>query len=264
MFSKLVRNRRCEQTVSYSGSYSKWEEASSKSKGYFQKNILEKKILALDQILVGSKKCEKDTILYSDYQYSLPTILGLNFASNKDGTPIYVLDYGGGFASSYFRNLNILKKFNLNWIVFEQDHIVEIGNKKFEKINQISFINSSQLQEQYDDFNFNLVLFGSSIQFFPNPSKILNGFSGKSIKSIVVEQSPFVQKGPSKITVQNVKDPIYNASYPAWHFNEDEFRSWVDPHFDTEYRMVNSHVINDCEGFTSSLIDFVFVRKNSY
>ena len=251
------------ETVSYSGCYTTWEEAESESKGYDQKNIFEKNLLALEQILVGNKKCEKDTILYDDYQYSFPTILGLNFASNQNDNPISVLDYGGGFASSYFRNYKILKQFKLNWTVVEQDHIVEAGIQKFKGINQISYLTNTQLQEHLDQFNFNLVLLGSSIQFFANPAEILKSFSSQNLRSIVVEQTPFVEGGSSRITIQNVKEPVYDASYPVWHFNETEFRSWIDPQFETEFRMVNPHVSNACAGFTSHLIDFVFVRKDS-
>ena len=263
IFSRFIHHRKKEEEVSYSGSFTTWAEAESQSEGYDQKNIFQKNLSALEQIMVGNKKCEKDTILYDDYQYSLPTILGINFAANQDNKPIYVLDYGGGFASSYFRNFGILKKFNLNWTVVEQDHIVEIGNQKFKGVDQISFLTRSLLQERYDDFSFHLVLLGSSIQFFANPSKILGSFSSQSLKSIVVEQTPFVENGSSKITIQNVREPVYEASYPVWHFNEVEFRSWIDPLFETEYRMVNPHVCNSCTGFTSHLIDFVFVNKSS-
>ena len=258
----MFQSRNDNEVVSYSGNYTTWGEAEAESKGYDQKNIFEKNLFALEQILAGNKKCEKDTILFDDYQYSFPTILGINFALKQDGNTISVLDYGGGFASSYFRNYKILKQFKLNWTVVEQDHIVEIANQKFQGINQISFLTNTQLQEHVDKFNFNLVLLGSSIQFFANPSKILKSLSSQNLKSIVVEQTPFVKHGPSRITIQNVKEPVYDASYPAWHFNEIEFRSWIPPHFETEYRMVNPHVSNTCLGFTSYLIDIVFVRNN--
>jgi hypothetical protein len=107
------------------------------------------------------------------------------------------------------------------------------------------------------------VLLGSSIQFFANPAKILKSFYSQSLKSIVVEQTPFVESGSSRITIQNVKEPVYDASYPVWHFNEVEFRSWIGSQFETEFRMVNPHVSNTCSGFTSHLIDFVFVKKSS-
>lgn len=258
----MFQSRNGNEVVNYTGNYSTWKEAESESKGYDQKNIFDKNLSSLEHILAGNKKCEKDTILYDNYQYSFPTILGLNFASNQDGNTISVLDYGGGFASSYFRNYKILKQFKLSWTVVEQDHIVDIANQKFKGINQISFLTNAQLQEHVNKFNFNLVLLGSSIQFFANPSRILKSFSSQNLKSIVVEQTPFVKHGPSRITIQNVKEPVYDASYPAWHFNESEFRSWIAPHFETEYRMVNPHVSNICLGFTSHLIDIVFVRNN--
>ena len=258
----MFQSRNDNEVVSYSGNYTTWGEAESESKGYDQKNIFEKNLFALEQILAGNKKCEKDTILFDDYQYSFPTILGLNFALNQEDNPISVLDYGGGFASSYFRNYKVLKNFQLNWAVVEQDHIVEVGTQKFKDINQISFLTNAQLHESVDKFNFDIVLLGSSIQFFANPAKILKSFYSQNLNSIVVEQTPFVKHGPSRITIQNVKEPVYDASYPAWHFNEIEFRSWIPPHFETEYRMVNPHVSNTCLGFTSYLIDIVFVRNN--
>ena len=65
----------------------------------------------------------KRHIFYDEFQYSLPLLLGLNFLQKV--AKIRLLDFGGSFASSYFRNLDIVEQFDLSWIVIEQKNLVK-------------------------------------------------------------------------------------------------------------------------------------------
>ena len=251
-----------EKTVSYKGVFESWEQATKNSAGYDSECILKKSNDTLDKIITGAKKCEKDTISFDEYQYSLPLLLGLNYITKAAKDNLYVLDFGGSFASSYFRNFDVLENLNVKWTVVEQKKIVEIALAKLKHINNLSFITSSELDLEKKKKSYNVVLFGSSLQFMQSPSDTIKNVIHQGVESIIFEQTPVVNSGERKLTVQEVKEPIYDASYPAWHFNEKELFDWIGPTFLLRHKLINPHVTNHCDGFESKLFDYVFTKKS--
>ncbi len=173
-----------------------------------------------------------------------------------------VLDYGGGLASTFFRNFEIVKGLGLYWTIIEQKHIVDVANKMLGKIPNLKFISSSDLTNQ-KNISYDVLIFGSSLQFMENPKDLVARLYHDKLQTIVFEQIPFMKKGPTRLTVQQIKEPIYNASYPAWHFNENEFQSWINNAFVKKLRTVNPHVTNSFGDFHSNLIDLVYMRNTS-
>jgi hypothetical protein len=95
-----------------------------------------------------------------------------------------------------------------------------------------------------------------------SPSDTIKNVIHQGVESIIFEQTPVVNAGERKLTVQEVKEPIYDASYPAWHFNEKELFDWIGPTFLLRHKSINPHVTNHCDGFESKLFDYVFTKKS--
>ncbi len=248
--------------VTYIGPFNSWSEALNSSTGYYDPAITVKAVSALNKILSGEKTCEKDTILFDDYQYSLPLILGINYILKSIKGKIVVLDYGGSFASSFFRNFDILKGFDIQWIVVEQENIVEIARKKLNHFKELKFITDSDFKKTDNSFHYDIVLFGSSLQFLKNPSLEISKLLHRGLRSMIFEQTPFVVTGSRQLTVQQIKEPIYVSSYPAWHFEECEFMTWIGNKYKLRYKSQNPHVTNYCDNFTSVLNDLVFTKSS--
>ena len=260
---KIKINKITESTVSYFGNFSCWEDAISKSKGYNDIEILKKTTESFKKVLSGKFKCERDTYLFKEYQYSLPLLLGLCFTQKKVNK-IKLLDFGGSFASCYYRNFDALKQFDLNWTVVEQKRIVENAKNMIPEDKSLSFIEESELQQIKEKRDYNVVLFGSCLQFFEKPFDIISKVIGDSVKTVILEQTPVIHESTlSRITVQKVGKPLYESSYPAWHFSEKELLSWFKDRFKLRYRFNGPHIINNCEGFQSQLEDYVFTIKES-
>ena len=262
-FSNSYFSRENKDCVSYTGPFSNWDDAVSFSTGYCNSTITQKAVSAITKILSGEKKCEKDTILFDEYQYSLPLLLGLNFTLKYIKQKITVLDYGGSFASSFFRNFDILSNFNVRWIVVEQEHIVNIAKEKLCHFKNLEFISISNLKIENPVLKYDVLLLGSSLQFLKNPGIELKILLKPCVKSLIFEQTPFVTSGSTKLTVQQIREPIYDASYPAWHFDENEFLSWIGNHYEIKYQTHNPHVRNECGNFTSTLKDYVFTETTN-
>ena len=185
-------------------------------------------------------------------------VLGL---CNDLRKPIDILDFGGAFASLYFRNFDILNKINLNWNIVDQDKIVSSSKELFKNYNQLKFLTLDQLENSKCELEYDILYFGSSLQFIKNAEEVLRSLPTPSVQNIVIEQTPVVQSGVSKITIQEVREPIYQSSYPSWHFAEDDLIEWVGDSFSLHFKS-HSHQLQ-CEGFDSSLKDYVFTKKTS-
>ena len=109
---------------------------------------------------------------------------------------------------------------------------------------------------------YNVVLFGSCLQFLQTPKQIVEKLSHSGLQAFVIERTPIVYDENTKLTVQQVREPIYESSYPAWHFAENELMSWFTDDFDLRYKFNGPHIINKCDGFQSQLEDYVFTRKS--
>ena len=173
-----------------------------------------------------------------------------------------VLDYGGGLASTFFRNYDIINGLGFTWTIIEQDHIVVAADKLLHQIPNLKFLSVSDFKQQ-ENLGYEILIFGSSLQFMEKPKNLLASLFHDKLKSIVFEQIPFMENGPTRLTIQKVKKPIYNASYPAWHFSENEFQSWIDKAFTQRLCSVNPHVTNSFGGYRSKLMDMVYTRNPS-
>jgi putative methyltransferase (TIGR04325 family) len=247
-----------KDSVSYIGPFTTWDEAVNASTGYNDPTITKKAVSALNMILSGEKLCEKDTILFDEYQYSLPLILGINYIAKSINGKIVVLDYGGGFASSFFRNIDILRQFDIHWIVIEQEDVVKIAIQKLSSFRELQFISVSDFKEEKETIEYDVLLFGSSLQFLENPELEVSKVINEGVKSIIFEQTPFVISGSRQLTVQQIREPIYDSSYPAWHFDQNEFLAWIGNQYELRYKSHNPHVMNYCNNFASTLKDYVF------
>ena len=248
-------------TISYDGNYECWEDAIADSKGYQDMEILNKATQSFEKILLGKYKCERDTFLFDKFQYSLPLLVGLNLIQKKV-SEIRLLDFGGSFASSYFRNFDILQQFDLSWTVIEQKNLVQKACSMTRDFDQLFFLEEKDLENLISNKAFDVVMLGSCLQFLEKPHSLVSKFLHNELQAVVIEQTPVIQNDTSKLTVQHVGKPLYESSYPAWHFAEKELLSWFKDDFQLKYKFNGPHVINRCNGFCSQLEDYVFTRKN--
>jgi putative methyltransferase (TIGR04325 family) len=263
LFKKLSSNflRSKERpTIAYHGNYLQWKDAIAHSVGYQDEQILEKATQSFTKIISGEFKCERDTFLFDHFQYSLPLLLGLNFIQQNE-KKISLLDFGGSFASGYFRNFDVLKRFNLLWTVVEQPNLVKRASSMTSNFPELYFKTENELNDLISEMEYNVVLFGSCLQFLQTPKQIVEKLSHSGLQAFVIERTPIVYEENTKLTVQQIREPIYESSYPAWHFAENELMSWFTDDFDLRYKFNGPHIINKCDGFQSQLEDYVFTRK---
>lgn len=202
-FYRLPKHKSINYIV---GSYGSWEDAKEDSKGYDDKVILDKVFKLTSKYNITEGYIQKRL---TDYTWFLLTIIGV-VASYKN--KINVLDFGGALGTTYWKNQDILTKFQgkeMNWTIIDQPHFVKLGQEKIQN-NRIRFVYDFK---DIDDVD--IVLF-SGVLMYLNKTEYENVIMRtKTTKARFIVVDRQLVGCEEKICVQKVSDPnYYTSSYP--------------------------------------------------
>ena len=222
--SDLVYFFRKNTRIHFSGIYESWESAKNDSSGYDDKKILKKVKYSTRLLLAKKKVYERDGILLKKNDLPHQVLSTVLRASMENNLKCKVIDFGGSLGSTYYNNRDFLKNIkDLKWIVVEQDNFVKEGNKYFSN-KIINFSNTIEEASRYLK-KPNVIIASGSIQYLPNPFLVLEKIIQTKTDYIVIDRSPFIIKGKTKLTIQKIPKTIVDSSYPIWLFNETEFKT---------------------------------------
>jgi putative methyltransferase (TIGR04325 family) len=97
---------------------------------------------------------------------------------------------------------------------------VDYGKELFED-DQLKFY--STIEECIAIHKPNVLLLSGVLQYLEKPYEWIEKFVGLGIPYIILDRTSFVESETDILTIQNVPESIYHASYPAWFFNESNF-----------------------------------------
>jgi putative methyltransferase (TIGR04325 family) len=254
--TKALTNR--DKKYGFFGNYKSWEDACRDCTGYDSELILGKVRDALLKVKNGEALYERDSVLFDKIHYSFPLLAGLQRVAAKNEGKLNVLDFGGSLGSSYFQCKHFLSDLkDLNWNIVEQEQFVNVGKKYFED-NCLKFyldIDSCLKDEQP-----NVIVLSSVIQYLENPYAFIEDIILREFKHIVLDiTSLFENSSSDRLTVQRVSPEIYDASYPAWIFNKQNFLSC----FSQKYELIaefDSLYSEDLQVLSAKLQGFIFER----
>ncbi len=204
----------------FSGNFDNWNEARKLSTGYEISHILEKCKSALLKVKAGEAVYERDSVLFDEIQYSWGLLSGLQNAAIENDNQLCVLDFGGSLGSTYFQNKDFLKGLkSVTWCIVEQPHFVECGRQHFEN-EQLRFYYS--VEGCLEHYSPNVLLLSGVLQYLENPYEWIQKSIGYKIPVIIIDRTSIVIYERDILTVQNVPEEIYDASYPCWFFNREK------------------------------------------
>ena len=216
MFKKQKRKRK----IGYSGNFSSWQRAEDESSGYDSKPILEKVLIATRSVIAGNAAYEQDSITFPVPSCPSYLLAALAISNNVNNERIDILDWGGSLGSLYFRSRPYWPIDAKNrWHVVEQNHFVEIGRKE---INQPHLA----FHEEVPKCNFTLAILSSVLQYISAPHEVLQNILSFNPAVVLIARTAFMQRaGLERISVQEVFQPIYEASYPCRFSDEAKINS---------------------------------------
>lgn len=216
----------------YFGNYRKWEDAISDSGGYDADAILNKVKESLLKVKNGEAAYERDSVLFDSVQLSWPLLAALLWIASKNGNKLSLIDYGGSLGSSFYQNRRFILHLNeLIWNIVEQPKFVDCGKCYFEDDHLKFYYTIDECLERHHPC---AIIFSSVLPYLERPYEFLKSVIDMEIPYIIIDRTPFIEHGDDRLTVQKVPPSIYNASYPAWFFNQEKFLNL----FSKDYELV--------------------------
>ncbi len=221
---KLLRKTRLFNNIYWKGDFASWKDALNASMGYDSSEIVEKVKDALLKVKNGQAVYERDSVLFDEIEYSWPVLSGLLWVYAQEHR-LNVIDFGGSLGSTYYQNKKFIGPLKeIQWNIIEQKCFVDLGLKYFQD-NQLKFhydIDSCLLKT-----NPNCILLSSVLPYIEDPHGLVSKLLTYNFKFLILDKMPFVAGNKDRLTVQKVPKRIYNASYPAWFFSEQNFKASI-------------------------------------
>jgi putative methyltransferase (TIGR04325 family) len=215
-----------KRAIRFFGDWSSWEAAVAASDGYANANILERTRAALLKVQGGEAVYERDSFLMDRPEYSFPVIAAL-LRIAVVASRLSVIDFGGSLGSSYFQFRSFLSGVgDLRWSVVEQPAHVACGKADFANA-QLRFYDS--IDQCLEAERPNVLLLSGVIQYLPDPYGFIDNVVARGFDFLIIDRTPFLSRGVTRLTVQQVPDWIYQASYPCWFLSEERFLSSIKP-----------------------------------
>jgi putative methyltransferase (TIGR04325 family) len=237
------------------GNYSTWSHARSKCSGYDYQEILDKVKESTLKVKKGLVAYERDSVNFSEIQYSFPLLSGLMWIAACNDGKLNVLDFGGSLGSSYYQNRLFLESLpEVEWAIVEQADFVKVGHEFFsdEKVKFYYAIDECLAVRQ-----INVILLSSVLQYLEDPYRWLDMIKRKRLKYIIFDRTSFVN-GKDRITIQIVNPAVYKASYPCWFFNKEKFLKFME----TDYDLMMEFDTPDRANIKSDFKGFLFRLKD--
>ncbi len=212
------------------GNYESWEEAQVYCEGYDSEEILKKVQESLLKVKNGEAVYERDSVIFNREEYSWPLLAGLLWIASQSGNKLNVIDFGGSLGSTYFQNRRFLTQLTeLHWNIVEQEKFVKCGRTSFQDEYLRFYYTIDECLKEQDP---NTILLSSVLPYLEKPYELLEKIVTTKFRYLIIDRTPFLEKGNDRITVQKVDPKIYEASYPAWFFNQDKFMRFFSETYD--------------------------------
>lgn len=226
MVSKRFENHLLANKQIWTGPYESWATAAAETSGFDNELILTKCKAALLKVKNGEAVYERDSVLFDEIQYSWGLLAGLQKAALANEGRLCVMDFGGSLGSSYFQNRKFLQTVReLKWCIIEQPNFVTCGQDYFAN-EQLQFYYT--INECLQENKPNVLLLSSVLQYLEKPYDWIEKFLRLQIPFIIVDRTAFVKKENDILTLQNVPEEIYQASYPAWFFGKNFYSHFAE------------------------------------
>jgi len=255
-FLSAVKNSLRPAKYGWFGNYASWQEAANDSSGYNSAVIVENVKDGLLKVKTGDAAFERDSVVFSKTEYVWPVLAGLLWIAAQRRSGLNVLDFGGSLGSTFFQYRRFLSAINVQWNVVEQGVFIDYGVKYFQD-KHLRFYYT--VEECLSENAVDVILLSSVLPYLEKPYHWLDVLMSVEAPFLIFDKMPFLASGQDdRLTVQKVPPSIYDASYPAWFFNEAKFMKALE----RKYDLVESFEGEDKANIPSVFKGFIFSLKN--
>lgn len=211
------------------GDYKSWNDALKETTGYSASNIISRVRESALKVKKGEAIYERDAITYDKAPVYYPVLAALLYAASKNNNRLTVLDYGGSLGTLYYQHKAFLQNIDVvHWCIVEQHEFVKVGQKDFQDHQLHFFFNAAEAVQAYRP---HIVLFESSLQYFPDPYAAVQDLMKYNIPFFFIDRIAFSPSDKDRLTIQKVPPAFYDASYPCWFPSKSKFMNLMNSRY---------------------------------
>lgn len=210
----------------FRGDYAAWAEARAAAAGYDDAAVLARVLAATHEVRAGRAAFERDGVAFAEPAVNPPLLVALRAARTPAGR-LEVVDFGGALGSTWWQHRDALAGAAVRWRVVEQPHYVSAGKEFADAV--LGFHDS--LDGALVGMEPSVILFSSVLPYVENPVGLLAEAARRGFKHVIIDRTPFVQGGRSRLVVQHTSPSLGGGSYPCWLFGREELLGPLAQHY---------------------------------
>ena len=203
----------------FRGEHATWAAARAAAAGYDASAVLARVQAAVRDVQSGRAAWERDGVAFAEPAVNQPLLAALRLAAQENGGRLAVVDFGGSLGSTWWQHRAALaERTAVQWRVVEQHHFVAAG-AEFAG-TQLSFHDS--IDAALAAGPAPVILLSSVLPYVESPVALLADIVRRGFGHVILDRTPLVRRGRTRLTVQHTPPDLGGGSYPCWLFDRAE------------------------------------------
>lgn len=197
----------------FRGDFAGWDAARAASAGYDDAVVLDRVLAATRAVNAGQAGWERDGVVFTEPQINAPLVASLREAAREAGGQLTVVDFGGSLGSTWWQHRGALADLaDVRWKVVEQPHYVKAGSEFTDE--RLSF--HETMAGALGDEEPRVILLSSVLPYLKAPLALLEEVAGRGFRHVIIDRTPLVRSGRTRLAVQHTPPELGGGSYPCW------------------------------------------------
>jgi putative methyltransferase (TIGR04325 family) len=215
----------------FQGDYPDWTAARAAAAGYDDASVLVRVLAATREVRSGRARWERDGVAFTEPAVHAPVLTALRAAAEREAGPLVVVDFGGSLGSTWWQHRSALADLpGVQWRVVEQPHFVRAGAEFTD--GSLSFHDSIDAAVRSGDRP--VILLSSVLPYVESPLTLLDGIARRGFRTVIIDRTPLVRSGPTRLVVQQTPPGLGGGSYPCWLLARAQLLARLGP----DYKLV--------------------------
>jgi len=213
----------------FRGDYASWAGARAASAGYDDQALLDRVVTAMREVAAGRARYERDGVAFPSPEVNAPLLARLRASAAQTGGRLDVVDFGGSLGSLWWQHRSELAQLAaVRWRVVEQAHYVAAG-REFAQEN-LDFADS--IAAALQGMQPAVIILSSVLPYLENPGALLAEAVRHGFAHIIIDRTPFIAGGRTRLAVQHTPPGLGGGSYPCWLFDREKLLSVLQPAYE--------------------------------